>query len=254
MSTEMQNQRSKKGLITGLVIVGFGVVLLLRKLDIYLPSWIFSWQTLLIFIGFMIGISSEFKKPASWILMILGGIFLVNDLFFIPFSIREFFWPVAIIVVGLIVMVRPKRHRHYQYAHSHSQSHDYTSSHEKKYNSGFDADRSNRLDSVSIFNGSKKRIVAKDFQGGETVTIFGGTEINLLDADFEGTITLDCVAIFGGLKLIIPPNWEIQNNITGVMGGVEDKRVSAIQVVPDNKRLILTGAVVFGGLDIVSIP
>lgn len=245
MSPEVQN-RSKKGIITGLVIIGFGVVLLLRKMDVIIPEWILSWQMLLIFIGFMIGISSNFQKPASWILMVIGTVFLINEMFFIPFQIREFFWPIAIIVVGLIVMVRPRgRHKHWQ-------STQYSGDYIKKDTSGFDADRSNRLDSVSIFNASKKRIITKEFQGGETVTIFGGTEINLLQADFEHNITIDCVAIFGGLKLIVPPNWEIQNNITGVMGGVEDKRVSAVEVVPDNKRLILTGAVVFGGMDIVS--
>lgn len=246
MSPEVQNSRSKKGIVTGLVIIGFGVVLLLRKMDVYIPDWIFSWQTLLIFIGLMIGISSDFRKPASWILMVIGTVFLINDMFYIPFQIREFFWPIAIIVVGLIVIVRP-RGKHKQW-NAESYSGDYV----KKDTSGFDADRSNRLDSVSIFNSSKKRVVAKDFQGGETVSIFGGTEINLLQADFEHHITIDCVAIFGGLKLIVPPNWEIQNNITGVMGGVEDKRTSAVEVVPDNKRLILTGAVVFGGMDIVS--
>ncbi|WP_417612819.1 LiaF transmembrane domain-containing protein [Owenweeksia hongkongensis] len=246
MSPEVQNNRSKKGIVTGVVIIGFGVVLLLRKMDIIIPDWIFSWQTLLIFIGLMIGISSDFRKPASWILMGLGTVFLINDMFYIPFQIREFFWPVAIIVVGLIVIVRPKGRR------KQWSSESYNGDYVKKDTSGFDADRSNRLDSVSVFNGSKKRIIAKDFQGGETVTIFGGTEINLLQADFENTITIDCVAIFGGLKLIVPPNWEIQNNVTGVMGGVEDKRVSAVEVVPDNKRLILTGAVVFGGMDIVS--
>lgn len=244
MSPEVQNNRSKKGIVTGVVIIGFGIVLLLRKMDVMIPDWIFSWQTLLIFIGLMIGVSSDFRKPASWILMGLGTVFLINDMFYIPFQIREFFWPIAIIIVGLIVIVRPKG----RFRNAETYNGDYI----KKDTSGFDADRSNRLDSVSVFNGSKKRIVAKDFQGGETVTIFGGTEINLLQADFEHNITIDCVAIFGGLKLIVPPNWEIQNNITGVMGGVEDKRVSAVEVVPDNKRLILTGAVVFGGMDIVS--
>ena len=248
MSPEVKHSRSRKGIATGLVIIGFGVILLLRKLDVIIPDWILSWQTLLIFIGFAIGISSDFKKPASWILMVIGGVFLINDIFYIPFQIREFFWPVFIIVVGLIVLVRPRGSRRDRGRGNW----EYHSGPEDKGEGGFDMDRSNRLDSVAIFNGNKKRIVSKDFQGGETVTIFGGTEIDLTNADIEYTVTLDCVAIFGGLKLIVPPNWEIQNNVTGVLGGVEDKRVSALEVVPDNKRLILTGAVVFGGMDIVS--
>lgn len=249
MSPELRHNRSRKGIATGLVIIGFGIILLLRKLDIIIPEWILSWQMLLIFIGFTIGISSNFRKPASWILMTIGGVFLINDMFYIPFEIREFFWPIFIIIIGLVVLVRPRRNREFSHA---GVSGEYNADYKKKGAEGFDMNRSNRLDSVSIFNGSKTRIISKDFQGGETVTIFGGTEIDLLNADFDHTITIDCVAVFGGLKLIIPPNWEIQNHITGILGGVEDKRVSAVEVVPDNKRVILTGAVVFGGMDIVS--
>lgn len=244
MNTQQKHNRSRKGIATGLIIIGIGVVLLLRKMDIIIPDWILSWQMILVYIGVAIGVGSDFKKPASWILIGLGLIFLVNDLYYIPFQIREYFWPLLIIAIGLIVLVRPRKKKSY---HINSGEEDTVTD-----PTGFSTERGHKIDSVSIFNGLKKRVVSKNFKGGESVSVFGGTEINLLQADFEGTVELECVVVFGGAKLIVPPNWEVRVDITSILGGVEDKRVSSVQVVPDDKVLILTGVVVFGGLDIVS--
>ncbi len=253
MTTEMKNNRSKKGVATGLIIIGLGVVLLLRKMDVIIPNWVTSWQMILIFIGAAIGISSNFRKPASWILMGLGAIFLINDIFYIPFQIREYFWPLLIIGIGFIILIRPRKKKSYHINSDFSKGGAFEEGDEQttsyKSSAAYDADK---IDSVSIFNGLKRRVQSRRFKGGEAVTVFGGTEINLLDADFEGTIELESVVIFGGMKLIVPPNWEVRNNVNGILGGVEDKRSSAVQVVPDDKVIVLTGTVVFGGLDIVN--
>lgn len=249
----MRHNRSKKGVATGLIIIGLGVVLLLRKMDVIIPDWVTSWQMILIFIGAAIGVGSNFKKPSSWILMGLGVIFLINDIFYIPFQIREYFWPLLIIAIGIIVLVKPRKKKSYHINSDYSPGSAYQHKYEHSYDyKGFTTDKAHRLDSVSVFNGLKKRVQSKVFKGGEAVTVFGGTEINLLDADFEGTIELESVVIFGGMKLIVPPNWEVRNNVNGILGGVEDKRSSAVQVVPDDKVIVLTGIVIFGGLDIVN--
>lgn len=95
-------------------------------------------------------------------------------------------------------------------------------------------------------------MLSKNFRGGETVTVFGGTEINLVNADIHNTVNLECVAVFGGLKLIVPKNWEVRTDATSIFGGIEDKRFTAVEVVPENKTLVITGTVLFGGIDIVS--
>lgn len=253
MTNEVRHNRSRKGVATGLIIIGIGVVLLLRKMDVFIPGWVLGWQMIMVYIGLAIGIGSKFRNPASYILMGLGFLFLINDLYYIPITLREYFWPLVIIIIGLIVLIRPRKKKHQwknaEWKHKmHSEGEDYESS----TSSSTYHHKADKLDSVSIFNGVKRRVVSKNFQGGETVSIFGGAEINLIDADFEGTIEIESVVIFGGLKLIVPPNWEVRNNVTAILGGVEDKRMSAVEVVPDDKVLVLTGAVIFGGLDIVS--
>ena len=56
--------------------------------------------------------------------------------------------------------------------------------------------------------------------------------------------------MFGGLKIIVPSNWEVKTQMTTIAAGVEDKRGrGGLEVVPD-KTLILKGTVLFGGVDI----
>ena len=95
-------------------------------------------------------------------------------------------------------------------------------------------------------------MLSKQFRGGEIVSFMGGSEIDLTQADFTGRITIDTTNIFGGTKLIVPPTWDVQSDITTVFGGVDDKRpVQGVQPDP-NKVLILDGTCLFGGIEIRS--
>lgn len=257
MTTEEFNKyRRRKGISAGLLIIAIGLLWLLRKMDLNLPGWLFEWETILIIAGIFIGFNSHFRNPVSWILIGIGSFFLIDDIFFIPVSIREYFWPLLVIFIGLLILIRPKKDPRYcrrPYKHRLKEEWKEEWSGYHRHHSGeAERDSANTIDSVCIFNGTKKTILSKNFKGGEIVTVFGGTEINMLQTDFEKTITLDTVVVFGGLKLIVPPNWEVRTNITSILGGVEDKRTSAVEVVPEDKVLVLTGVVLFGGLDIVS--
>ncbi|MEQ9262482.1 MAG: DUF5668 domain-containing protein [Owenweeksia sp.] len=241
-SDRFTKSRGRKGVASGIIIILLGVFWLLRKMGLYIPGWVFDWEMILIYIGLAIGIGSGFKNNTAWILIGIGGFFLIDDLYFIPFELREYFWPVMVIIIGLVILLKPKKKERNHYSEPSWRG----------YEESEMKNPAHALDSVSVFNGSKKNILSRQFKGGETVTVFGGTEINLLQADFEGIIELENVVIFGGLKLIVPPNWEVRTNVVSILAGVEDKRASTVQVVPDDKILIITGVVVFGGIDIVS--
>ena len=249
MTATEKQFRSKKSIATGLIIITIGILLFLRKAGVLIPGWIFSWQMLLIGIGLSIGVSTNFKKPASWILIVIGSFFMLNEFFIYPIEIRQYFWPVLIIIIGTVVLLKPRRHLK---AEILDDSRGATSSSGEWHNKDYQAMDGERIDSVSVFNGIKKRVTSKNFKGGEAVAVFGGSEFNLREADFSGKVQLELVTIFGGMKIIVPPGWEVRTNITSIFGGVEDKRVSAVTVEPDNKTLVLTGAVIFGGVDIVS--
>ena len=107
----MSNLRNRNGnrAFTGLLLVGIGAALLLRKMNFpFIPEWLFTWPMILVIIGLYIGIKSGFRN-SSWIILIaLGAFFLMDE--FIPGLTKEaFFWPVAIMAVGILFILKPKR-------------------------------------------------------------------------------------------------------------------------------------------------
>jgi hypothetical protein len=119
-----------------------------------------------------------------------------------------------------------------------------------------------RLNEVNIFWGGKRRIVAKNFVGGEIVSIFGGFDIDLREADMLGNIIeIEVVAIFGGGDIRIPPNWEVVMETVGIFGGCGDRTrhpenpsgaaaAVAGAPAPQTKKLIIKGVAIFGGMNV----
>jgi predicted membrane protein len=226
--------RQGKSPLGGVVLVIIGVALMARQMDLGLPYWVFSWPMIPIAIGIYVGAKHNFRF-GGWIVPILIGLaFLMEDVFF-GYDARHYFWPTAIIVIGLFMIIRPRRRGW-----------------EKEFVTGAaDTTSGDFIDSAIVFGGAKKNIITKNFQGGRIENIFGGTDLNMMQADFKGTVIMDFSVIFGGVKLVVPPQWTIRNEVTAILGGIDDKR----PMVPDsdpNKVLVLRGTVTFGGLDIKS--
>jgi predicted membrane protein len=108
------------------------------------------------------------------------------------------------------------------------------------------------IESVSVFGGTKRSIISKNFKGGEITSILGGSEINLSQADIQGKAFLEINQLFGGTKLIIPSNWQVQAESTAILGSVEDTRIGNNSNVDPNKTLVIEGTSVFGGISIKS--
>jgi len=105
------------------------------------------------------------------------------------------------------------------------------------------------IDTTSIFSGVHKKMVSKNFKGGDVTTVLGGSEIDLSQADFTGTVRLEVTQIMGGTKIIVPPHWEVRSEITAVFAGFEDKRQQPAMTNPE-KVLIINGTSVLGGIEL----
>ena len=82
--------------------------------------------------------------------------------------------------------------------------------------------------------------------------MFGGMEIDLSQADLGEKPVLDVEISFSGLKLILPPHWDVQLDVTNMFAGVEDKRIYPQTTADPGKVLLIKGTVIFGGLEIKS--
>jgi len=229
------NRRSL--LLIGALVIGTGAVWLLHKMQVLaVPHWLFSWKSIVILIGLFIGIQSRFKGFAWMIPIILGGVFMLGDLPGVGPEMRQYRWPLLLILLGILLVLRAVLKRGDESFWNHDGI---------KTASGDDD-----LDIVSIFGGSKRKIFSKNFRGGEVVGIFGGAELDLTQADIVDRAVLDVTNIFGGLKIIVPANWNIKSDVTTIMGGMDDKRPNT--TTENTKTLMLTGFCMFGGIDIRS--
>lgn len=248
------NNRENGRIVGGLILVAVGAVLLLRNIGFLFPNWLFSWPMILILIGIYSGFKHQFRNNSSIILIAIGGFFLFDR--FIPeIGLQPYFWPVLIIVIGIIFILRPKRFGRFTDGFNENEKipdDGFTPPSPQTY-AGTILSDNNYLQISSIFSGVNRTIVSKDFKGGKINCVFGGTNIDLTPADIQGEAVLKFEVIFGGVKLIVPPHFTVINEIDGVFHGVDDKRrYSASTNSSPDKKLILRGSVLFGGIEIKS--
>lgn len=239
-----KSQRRGKAL-GGFFIVLFGLLYLLAELGVQIPRWVFSWEMILITIGFVVTVKHKFKKLFGYALMAVGLVFLLRD--FYPFYINvRLLLPVIIIVWGLSMIFKSKK--------AGVDPHKFRKKFGKDANIDglFDIGQDDFIDSVSFFSGVKKNVLSKNFRGADIVTIFGGSDINLTQADFQQQAIIDVTTIFGGMTLVIPADWQVKSEVISIFGGLEDKRPANTGQEASNKVLILKGTCAFGGIEINS--
>ena len=99
-----KSDNNKFGL--GAILILIGVYFLMRNLDL-LPSgfsqYLFSWQGIMIIIGTIL-LATKPDKATGLILITVGIFFLFPEIWYIPgFNMRTW-WPVLLIVVGLLLL------------------------------------------------------------------------------------------------------------------------------------------------------
>ena len=186
-------------------------------------------------------------------MLVVGSLFLANEID-PSLDLYRFIAPIAVIAVGIIFILRPKRNRWRKWEgyHGEWQSNVNTAATSPADTSPGNSDSRDFIDITAVFGGVKKNVISKTFKGGDIVTFMGGSEINMSQADFTGKIKIDTTNIFGGTKLIVPPTWDVQSDITAIFGGVEDKRQMTGVNADPGKILILDGTCLFGGIEIRS--
>ncbi|OJW81853.1 MAG: hypothetical protein BGO69_15265 [Bacteroidetes bacterium 46-16] len=225
-------------IIFGLIVALVGLVFMFRTLGMFPFSIAFTWPLILIVIGMVIAIKNRFHGHAWWILTLIGvanltPVFTING---VPST--HLVWPAAIILFGLAIIFKGcKKKEHWM---------------DGDMNTVTNTDSMLNVDVT--FGGRKEIVTSKDFKGGTVSTTFGGCEVNLMQADStEPNIILELKVSFGGVELIVPSNWDIQNEINPAFGSVEDHRsFRTASTEQEKKTLVLKGNCSFGSIEIKS--
>lgn len=222
------------------------------------------------------------------ILILIGGLFLLNTLDIIDFRVSKviFSFPFILFIIGLLIMINsgnkvlggiltgvgffwllPRVFPELDYGpglilpllfillgiymifkHSQKKSGDGHTLSDEKL-------KKDMIDDVAIFGGGNKVIYSDNFRGGSITAIFGGSEIDLTNCKLaDGTSVLDIIAIFGGSTIIVPKEWNIQLNVTPLFGGFSNKALKIPNLEIDKSRtLIIKGVAIFGGGEVKTL-
>lgn len=226
--------RGIKSIIFGLVVVATGVALLMKNAGLIDPltaDVIFSWQMLLLAIGFVNIWGKEFLFGV--ILMLVGGFFLATDFYGLPYTFGNVFWPALIIIIGISIIFGSRMF--------HIKKKQWTKS--ESFEEYFE--------DVAVFGGSEKTLHCPNLKNGKIVAVFGGSKLNLNDCvpSTEGS-QIDISCVFGGTSLIVPSDWNVKFEVFNIFGGFADQRKSG--QVDITKTIIIKGVCIFGGGDLKS--
>jgi predicted membrane protein len=234
----MDNRVSEnKRVYLGVFLIAIGGLWILERLDFIPDIWediFISWQMLLIGIGVFSIIGGN--KTTGTILIVIGGFFLIDDIFLIPRELRQIGWPLVIIGIGVVLLV------------THGRKKTAPQINNQKNSVGMDY-----FDDFVVFGGREVFINSQSFLGGKTTSMFGGTEYDLRQAQLsENGAVIECVSIFGGCGFKVPPDWTIKNEVTAIFGAFSDKRGTTFGQMVSNpsKTLIIKGFSAFGGVEI----
>jgi predicted membrane protein len=227
--------RGRGGIITGAIFMLVGLAFLLDHLGIISVNnlWRF-WPLLLVFAG----AANFMSRRGAWgLVSILAGVVLQLNELGITHVGWAAFWPILLIAFGLFILWG---------------SFQWSSKPIASTSAG--GDPRTTLNEAVVFGGLERRMTSPDFQGGDITAIFGGIELDLTEANMQANeATLAITAIFGGVEVRVPPTWQVAFRGAPIFGGIEDKtRTARVDnpASPDLKTLVITGAVIFGGLEI----
>lgn len=230
---ESQNKVNRR-ILFGAVLIAIGGVWILEQLGIIphvLRDVLISWQMLLI----VIGIFSLFNgnETSGWVLILIGIFFMVPDLIEVPWKLRRLAWPVLLVAIGVLLIIRHQR--------KPEVIKDYKGADELDY-----------FDDFVVFGGREIVVNSQNLIGGKATSIFGGSEYDMRVAKLSPNgAVVDCVSVFGGTGFKIPPDWAVKNEVSTIFGAFTDKRGN---VIPDrndlSKTLILRGFTAFGGIEV----
>ncbi len=214
----------------GLILILLGSLIVLGNLgivDMNVWSAIFTYWPLLL-VG--AGLYNLFTNPAGRvggvIVLVIGSLFLANNLDQVEIFEYISFWPVVLILVGLWLLFRGGK--------------------------GPKDVEKDSLNLINIFSGTNSRVISSNFKGGSSISIFGGAEIDLREAQLSGgKAKFDMFALFGGSDIYVPDNWDIVIKGIPIFGGWDDNTGNLKGEAEETVgTLVINCLVLFGGIDV----
>lgn len=234
MGTSIGSGRPQLGgrLVFGLAITTLGVLWTLDNLFGVNADAIISWWPLLLAVfGVMklTGIGAE-KSAIPGAIFTGAGLLLLGNKLRLPWwhiGIGDL-WPLMLIFFGVSVVLRSMRGPDLAEAG--------------------DDDRFVRT--FALMGGVTRRNRSEAFRGGDLSAMMGGVELDLRESQMaEERAVVEVFAMWGGIEIIVPPDWRVESDVSPIMAGYEDNTRLDPGVTPAGV-LVVRGFAVMGGIEV----
>lgn len=103
-----------------------------------------------------------------------------------------------------------------------------------------------RMEELVVFSG-KKLVVQNTFYGIDGEAVFGGLTIDLREALIEENISIDALAVFGGVDILLPTNVSVKLSDLSLFGGCNNSRRYTPTAGP---TVYVNATALFGGVEV----
>jgi hypothetical protein len=216
-------------MIWGLVVLTLGVLWTLDNLGQIDASRIVRWwPAVALAWGLFLLSGQNGRHPrAGWIWTIVGGLSLVRPLGIADADVTDF-WPLLLVFAGAMLVWRA------------------FTGHDLIARPPGDGPK---LDASAFLAGSQRKVVSHEFSYADVNAVIAGTTLDFRPAKLVGNEgVVDVFAMWGGIDLIVPPEWRVVTEVTPILGVFQDGTV--VPADADAPRLIVRGTVVMGGIEV----
>ncbi len=204
----------------GLVLVALGVFGILDATGTLESSETIDrwWPAAIIGLG-LIGMWVERRVSLGPAIVVGIGVLLLAGT--LEWTDEDLFGPALLIVIGLVVLAGLWHRR--------------------------TAESGNR---VVMFGGTKIKERSEHFAHSDVSAIFGGATLDLREAHVDREASVDALALFGGVDVVVPEGWRVSLSGTPIFGGFEDKTTGDGEASADAPLLAVHATAIFGGVDV----
>ena len=212
------------------VLIALGVLWLLDAADVVSADTVLDrwWPVAVIALGLIAAAAERRLALGPAAIMLVGALLLLDQLDVV--DVDAVLWPLVAVVVGVWLLVsRSQRGRTRD-------------------------DAGERQDVVALLGGSQGRNRSEHFRHANVSAVFGGATLDMRDAHLDPGASVDALAVFGGVDVIVPEGWRVQLGGLPIFGGYEDKTHPNGSTPADAPVLKVAATAVFGGVSVKNHP
>ncbi len=229
-------------LVVGLFVMALGALFLLDNMRIVPFDDVFLfWPLAPIAVGLTMLVQPRgtTNRGVGGFLVVAGTWILLYDFDIVPYSFWDG-WPLVLIGIGAWLVYRSVVEPEVSTARGGvspgQPSHDPS------------ATGDSTLSAFGFLGGVVRKSTSRAFQAADATAILGGCTIDLRDADLgPEPAVVDAFAFWGGIEVLVPPNWVVINKVLPLLGSAED---TTRQTPEPGKEILIRGTVLMGGLEI----